>query len=366
MILFNNFKRHYLYLRPEIDNAVKEVMESGWFILGEEGVQFEDAFSTFCGVKYGIGVASGTDALQLALLACGVEEGDEVITVANTAIPTVSAITSARANPLLIDIDPTTYTMDPGEIEKVITNRTKVIMPVHLYGQCADMEPILEIARKYDLKVVEDCAQAHGAEYKGKKAGSRGDAAAFSFYPTKNLGAFGDAGMVITDNPEIREKVKLLRNYGQKQRYQHIIKGTNSRLDEIQAAILLVKLKYLDKWNERRREIAEKYTHNFKELDIFCPLEAENRKHVYHLYVIRVKEDRDNFQRKLKLAGVETLIHYPIPIHLQDSYNELRYASVRLENTEIVSKEIVSLPIYPELTDEEINIIINSVVDSIN
>jgi dTDP-4-amino-4,6-dideoxygalactose transaminase len=331
MILFNNFKRHYLYLRPEIANAVKEVMESGWFILGEKGVEFEDAFSTFCGVKYGIGVASGTDALQLALLACGVEEGDEVITVANTAIPTVSAITSAIANPILIDIAPTTYTMDPGEIEKVI-----------------------------------DACQAHGAEYKGKKAGSMGDAAAFSFYPTKNLGAFGDAGMVITDNPEIREKVKLLRNYGQKQRYHHIIKGTNSRLDEIQAAILLVKLKYLDKWNERRREIAEKYTHSFKELDIICPLETENRKHVYHLYVIRVKEDRDNFQRKLKLAGVETLIHYPIPIHLQDSYNELRYALVRLENTEIVSKEIVSLPIYPELTNEEINIIINSVIVSIN
>jgi len=365
MIPFNNFKRHYLNLKPGIDNAVKEVMESGWFILGEKGVEFENAFSTFCGVKYGIGVASGTNALQLALLACGVEEGDEVITVANTAIPTVSAITSAQANPVLIDIAPTTYTMDPGEIEKVITNKTKVIMPVHLYGQCADMEPILEVARKCDLKIIEDCAQAHGAVYRGKKAGSMGDAAAFSFYPTKNLGAFGDAGMVVTDNPEIGEKVKLLRNYGQKQRYHHIIKGTNSRLDEIQAAILLVKLKYLDKWNERRREIAEKYTHNFKDLDIICPLEAKNRKHVYHLYVIRVN-DRDNFQRKLKLSGVETLIHYPIPIHLQDAYNELRYASVRLRNTEIVSKEIVSLPIYPELTDEEINIIINSVIDSIN
>jgi dTDP-4-amino-4,6-dideoxygalactose transaminase len=365
MIPFNNFKRQYLNLSPEIDSTVKEVMESGWFILGENGVQFEDAFSTFCGVKYGIGVASGTDALQLALLACGIKKGDEIITVANTAIPTVSAITSAKANPILIDIDPTTYTMDPREIEKVITNNTKVIMPVHLYGQCADMDPILEIAKKYNLKVIEDCAQAHGAEYKGKKAGSMGDAAAFSFYPTKNLGAFGDAGMVITDNPEIEGKVKLLRNYGQKQRYHHIIKGTNSRLDEIQAAILLVKLKYLNKWNERRREIAKEYTHNFNDLDMICPLETENRKHVYHLYVIRVKE-RDKFQHKLKLAGVDTLIHYPIPIHLQDSYNELRYASVRLKNTEIISKEIVSLPIYPELTDDEIKIIINSVIDSLS
>ena len=259
-IPFGDLKRHYRTIRAEIDQAVSEVLQQGWYILGNRVAEFEEAFSRYCGAKHGIGVGSGTEALHLALVACDIHPGDEVITAANTCVPTVSAISFAGAVPILVDVDPSTYTLDPGRIEERITGRTRAILPVHLYGQCSDMTPILDIARRHNLRVIEDCAQAHGAMYMGRMAGTMGDAGCFSFYPTKNLGAFGDGGMVVTDDEGIADRVRKLRNYGEQERYHHTIKGFNSRLDEIQAAILLVKLPHLDYWNDRRRAIAAAYS----------------------------------------------------------------------------------------------------------
>jgi dTDP-4-amino-4,6-dideoxygalactose transaminase len=360
-IPFGNLKRQYEQLQLEIDAVTRQVYESGWFVLGDRVKSFEASFARYCGSKYAIGVGSGTEAIHLALLACGVQCGDEVITVANTCVPTLSAISFAGATPIFIDIDETTFTIDPTLIEARITPKTKAIVPVHLYGQCAAMNPILEIAKKYNLAVVEDCAQAQGAMYCGKMAGTMGDAGAFSFYPSKNLGAFGDGGLVLTDNEAIAEAVNKLRNYGQSQRYYHDIKGFNSRLDELQAAILDIKLPYLDKWNQRRREIAKRYHDAFLPVGINCPQETAECHHVYHLYVIRVR-DRDRFQSLLQERGITTIIHYPVPVHLQDSYAECREQSPYLPITEKLASEIVSLPLYPELTDTEVDAIIDNVL----
>ncbi len=356
-VRFGDLRRQYAAIRTEIDHAIAQVLQRGWFILGERVAQFEEAFGRYCEASYGVGVGSGTEALHLALVACGVGPGDEVITVANTCVPTVSAISLAGAIPVLADIDPASYTIDPKQIEPLITSRTRAILPVHLYGQCADMGPILEIARRLDLRVIEDCAQAHGAKYHGRRAGALGDAGCFSFYPSKNLGAFGDAGMVVTNDRVIAERVRTLRNYGERQRFHHSIKGFNSRLDEIQAAILLAKLPHLDAWNERRRAIAAAYGTGLASSGITCPVELPGRTHVYHLYVVRVA-DRDRFQAYLKAQGVETMVHYPIPIHRQEAYAECRDAAARLPYTEEVSPQIVSLPIYPELGDEEVSRVI--------
>ncbi len=360
-IPFGNLKRQYERLQLEIDEVTRQVYESGWFVLGERVKCFEASFASYCGAKYAIGVGSGTEAIHLALLACGVECGDEVITVANTCVPTLSAISFAGANPIFIDVDEKTFTIDSTLIEARITPKTKAIVPVHLYGQCADMNPILEIAKKYNLAVVEDCAQAQGSLYRGKMAGTMGDAGAFSFYPSKNLGAFGDGGLVLTNNERIAEAIAKLRNYGQSQRYHHDIKGFNSRLDELQAAILDIKLPYLDKWNQRRREIAKCYHDAFLPVGINCPLKATESHHVYHLYVIRIQE-RDQFQSLLQERGIATIIHYPVPVHLQESYRECREQSKYLPLTEKLAGEIVSLPLYPELTDEEVDYIINNVL----
>ncbi|MCP4432353.1 MAG: DegT/DnrJ/EryC1/StrS family aminotransferase [Gammaproteobacteria bacterium] len=304
MIAFGNLHQQYLTIKDEIDAAIQEVLDSGWFILGKQCEAFEQEFAEYCVARHGIGVGSGTEALHLALLAAGVEPGDEVVTVPNTAVPTISAISFAQAIPRFVDIDPTTYLMDVGqlaallktEIEEKGNRRIKVILPVHVYGQCADMEPIMGLARQYNLIVIEDVAQAHGAEYEGQKAGTMGDMGCFSFYPSKNLGAYGDGGMIITDDNTLAERLKLLRNYGQEKRYYHKIKGFNSRLDEMQAAILRKKLRHLDDWNHQRRQHAALYHSLLEHEPVITPVEAAHNTHVYHLYVIRTPE-RDELQQ---------------------------------------------------------------------
>jgi dTDP-4-amino-4,6-dideoxygalactose transaminase len=356
-IPFVDLRRNYLSLKPEIDGAIQSVLDRGHFILSEKVRQFEEAFACYCGTRFAVGVASGTDALHLALRACGVDAGDEVLTVANTYVATVSGITMSGAAPLFVDIDPGTLTMNPNLIERAITPRTKAILPVHLYGGCADMDSILSIARRYNLRVIEDCAHAHGATYDGKKVGTLGDAGCFSFYPTKNLGAFGDGGMVVTNTIEIAEKVRMLRRYGEAARNQHEIKGFNSRLDEIQAAILLVKLSHLDKWNARRRKIAEAYRMGLNGTEIRWSQVHPSGHHVYHVFVVRVK-DRDNFRSGLLEKGIETLVHYPTPIPRLAAYTEYATAMTGLPMTECACGEVVSLPVFPEMTDQEVNWVI--------
>ena len=361
-IPFGDLKRQYQNLREPIDQVTADVYASGWFVLGKRVEKFEAEFADYCGAKYAVGVGSGTEALHLALVACGVEYGDEVITVANTCVPTISAISFVGATPVLIDVDEQTFTINPALIEERITERTKAIIPVHLYGQCADMEAILAIAKKHNLYVIEDCAQSQGAMYKGRMAGTMGDMGAFSFYPSKNLGAFGDGGLVLTNNQQLAQKLTKLRNYGQEKRYYHSIKGFNSRLDELQAAILSEKLPYLDQWNQRRREIASLYNNALMPIGINCPQEIGDRFHVYHLYVLRVPQ-RDRFQKLLADAGISTVIHYPIPIHQQESYQELRDQSKFLSITERLAEQIVSIPIYPELTNDEVSYIIDEITN---
>ena len=376
----------FVDLRPQFEEIEEEVMDllarclqNGQFILGENVEFLEGEFAQYIGVQYGVGVACGTDALHLALLACDIGQGDEVITVANTFIATALAISFVGARPHFIDIDSETYTMDPGKLrefleagcdvdprtDKPVDRKTrrpiKAILPVHLYGFPADMDPILETASRYGLTVIEDACQAHGSEYftdlgddeaqhKGKKAGSIGGVGCFSFYPTKNLGAYGDGGMVVTDDEDLFRRLRLLRAYGQTDRYTFIMKGRNSRLDEIQAAILRVKLRRLDRWNRLRREKARLYHQELKDSSLILPRERDYGKHVYHLYVVRHRR-RDALQDYLKAKGYSTLIHYPIPIHLQAAYRELGYREGDLPVTERCAKEVLSLPLYPGMED---------------
>ena len=356
MITIVDLKRQYKTIKTEIDATITEVFNNSWFILGKQVEAFEQEFADFCGVKYAVGVGSGTEALHLALVALGVRSGDEVITVPNTAVFTVSAISFANAKPIFVDIDAHYYTMDPAKIEDAITEKTKVILPVHLYGQCADMDEILQIARKHNLRVIEDACQAHGAGYKGKKAGTMGNVGCFSFYPSKNLGAYGDGGMIITNDFELAERLKMLRNGGQEERYYHKIKGFNSRLDEIQAAILRVKLKYLNEWNEKRRNIAKMYNKLISNLLITKPEEADYTQHIYHLYVIRCQK-RNELQKYLTEKKIGAQIHYPIPVYLQEAYRDLGLEKGTCSVTERYAVEILSLPIYPELEDTEIEYI---------
>jgi len=355
---FVDLKRQYDSIKDEVNTKINEVLQNTHFILGENSDAFEKEFANYCGVKYGVGVASGSDALTLNLKALGVNKGDEVITVPNTFIATVDAISRNGAKPVFVDIDPETYNIDVAEIEEKITDKTKAIIPVHLYGQPADMDEIIKIAKKYDLKIIEDACQAHGAEYKGKKVGSLSDVGCFSFYPAKNLGAYGDGGMVVTNNEQIAERIKMLRNYGQSKKYYHDFIGYNSRLDEIQAAVLRVKLRYLDEWNDKRREHAKLYNDLLENVSgIETPTEKEFVKHVYHLYVIRCK-NRNELQNYLSSKGVSTGIHYPIPVHLQKAYKHLEYKEGDFPITEKYAKEILSLPMFPELTDEEIEVVV--------
>ncbi len=334
----------------------------GWFILGKNVKNFEKEFADYCNTKYAVGVASGTDALHVSLLACGIGNGDEVITTPLSAIATSFAIVFTGAKPVFVDIDPETYNIDVSKIEERITKKTKAILPVHLYGQPCDMGPLMDLVKDHDLFLIEDACQAHGAEYKGKKVGGFGKLAAFSFYPTKNLGAYGDGGIVVTNNEEIAEKIRMLRNYGQKVRYHHLIKGLNSRLDELQAAILRVKLKKLDEWNDSRRKNAKLYNKLLKRHGVILPVEKSYSKHIYHQYVIRTRQ-RNELQKWLKTKGVLTDVHYPTPSHLQPA---LKYLGLRSGGYPVVEKcvnEILSLPVFPELKKgqiEKVSLLINN------
>lgn len=345
----SNPKANYQAHKDEIDAAIARVLESGRYILGEEVAAFEDEFAAYIGVRFGIGAGSGTDALHLALRACEIGEGDEVITVSHTAVATVTAIELCGATPVLVDIDLNTYTMDPDQIEQAITKRTKAIIAVHLYGHPANIESIISIAYRYGLRVIEDCAQSHGAIYRGRKTGAWGGIAAFSFYPTKNLGAIGDAGMVVTNDPESAEQVRLLREYGWRQRYVSELPGLGSRLDELQAAILRVKLRYLDEENRKRQALAAIYDKTLSSTSLTLPKCAPNTTHVYHQYVVRSAR-RDALRRSLQEKGVGTLIHYPVPIHRQTAYRGRLRCVGSMANTDRIAKEILSLPMYPELT----------------
>ncbi|MGB8225278.1 MAG: DegT/DnrJ/EryC1/StrS family aminotransferase, partial [Sedimentisphaerales bacterium] len=347
MILCSNPTFQYLSYKNEIDTAIRQVLDSGWYILGKEVKAFEEEFASYIGVGFGIGVGSGTDAIQLALRALKIGTGDEVITVSHTAVATVAAIEMTGAKAIMVDIEPDFYTIDPSKIKAAITPRTKAIIPVHLYGQPADLDPILKIARQHNLRVIEDCAQAHGAIYKNKRAGSFGDIACFSFYPTKNLGALGDGGMVVTNDSKLAERVEMLRQYGWKERYVSQFAGINSRLDELQAAILRVKLKHLDEDNSKRIHLADIYNRQLSDTDLILPRQRENSSHIYHLYVIRSSR-RDKLLSYLKEKGIGAAVHYPVPVHLQPAYNH----GQNLEWTEHITKEILSLPMYPELSTE--------------
>lgn len=357
---FVDLKEQYEEIKGEVNSGINEVLGRCDFILGAKVREFEHEFSSYCGVKYASGVASGTDALHLALKALGIGEGDEVITQANTFIATVLAISYTGATPVLIDIDPETCNMDTSKLERIVTEKTKAILPVHLYGQTAEMDKVSGIAARHNLFVVEDACQAHGAYYHGAKgarrAGALGDIAAFSFYPGKNLGAYGDGGALTTENPEIFEKIRLLRDYGQAEKYHHVVKGYNSRLDTLQAAVLLVKLKRLDKWNRLRVSHAVRYTELLGGIpEIKLPKFKKNEKsaHVFHLFVVRV-EERDGLIEFLNGRNISTGIHYPVPVHMHEAFRDLGYKKGDFPVTEKYSEEILSLPMFPELRDEQI------------
>lgn len=352
MIPAANPRAQYLSHQAEIDQAIAAAIDGNRYILGPQTQAFEHEFAAYIGVKYGVGVGSGTEALHLALRACEIGSGDEVITVAHTAVATVAAIEQAGATPVLINIDPITYTIDPKLIEAAITARTKAIVPVHLYGGAADLKPIIDLARRFNLKSIEDCAQAHGAMYHGRRVGSWGDVACFSFYPTKNLGAIGDGGLIATSDPNICERLILLRTYGWQERYVSEIAGWNSRLDELQAAILRVKLRHLDADNDRRRKIASMYNERLYDC-VTMPIESLDTQHVYHLYVIRHPQ-RDDLAKYLRDQDIGTAIHYPVPIHLQPAYRGRLGDAGTLPATEKAAKEILSLPMYPELGESAV------------
>ncbi len=353
-------------LRSELDRVIAQVIDSGAFAGGPFVESFEDDFAAFCGCEHAIGVGNGTDALWLALLACGIGQGDEVITVPSTFIATTEAISFCGATPVFVDIDERTYTMDPAALESALTPRTKAIIPVHLFGQPADLEPILKFARLHGLRVIEDAAQAHGAEYKGRKAGSMGDAGCFSFYPGKNLGAFGEAGAVVTNDAELARKIRILRDHGQVRKYQHAVVGWNCRMDGIQAAVLQVKLRHLVRGNQKRRAHAATYDLAFAGMEgVSVPLEADYARHVYHIYAIRVQE-RDRVISALQDEGIGCGIHYPVPIHLQPAYQHLGYRPNAFPVSERTSAEFISLPMYPELSEHQMERVAEAVEKSLS
>jgi len=353
-----DLKAQYQSIKPEIDAAISRVLESGQFVLGPEVAAFEQEFAAYCGATECIALNSGTSALHLALLAAGVGPGDEVITVPFTFVASVAAVIYAGARPVLVDIDPRSFTMDPSVIEAAITPRTKAILPVHLYGQPADMAPIMEVAQRHGLVVIEDAAQAHGAKYDGAKykarpVGSIGDMACFSFYPGKNLGAYGEAGAVTTSNPEYANTIRLLRDWGQDRKYHHILRGFNYRIEGIQGAILRVKLRHLDQWTEARRAVVRQYNELLLDSGVETPVEMPWARHVYHVYTLRV-EDRDGLHAALQADGIQTGIHYPVPAHLQPAYADLGYGRGAFPRSEKAAEHVLSLPLYPELSFQAI------------
>lgn len=358
---FVSFAPMHSEIRTELDDAYSRVIDKNYFIHGEECTLFEEEFAEFCGAKYCVGVANGLDALFLILKAMGISSGDEVIVPSNTYIATALAVSNTGALPVFVEPDINTYNIDVNCIEQKITSRTKAIIAVHLQGRAADMDEINRIAKKHNLRVIEDAAQAHGARYKGRRVGSMSDAAGFSFYPGKNLGALGDGGCITTNNKELADKVRALGNYGSDYKYHHIYKGVNSRLDELQAAFLREKLKKLDKWNNKRREIANIYLNQIKNPNIALPLKSDNIfEHIYHVFVIRCKE-RDKLEEYLNERGIGTVKHYPIPMHRQLAYKDLGICQGELPIAEEISRTVLSLPMYYGMTDEEIQYVINAV-----
>lgn len=348
-----DLKAQYLSIQPEVDEAIHNVLARSDFIQGEEVKLLEREFAEYCGAREAIGVSSGTEALRLALLACGVGEGDEVITTPFTFIATTEAIIHIGARPVFVDIDPVTCNISPDLLEAAITPRTKAVIPVHLYGMPADMDRIMEVARRYGLAVIEDAAQAHGAMYKGRRTGSLADMACFSFYPAKNLGAYGDGGMVVTSDRTKADAVRMLRDHGRKSKYEHLVVGYNSRLDTLQAAILRVKLRRLDRWNARRRAIAAMYRELLENVNVVLPHEDAATEPGYYMFVIRT-ERRDHLSGVLSAAGIGTGIHYPIPLHLQPALRHLGYGRGDFPQSERAAREVLSLPMYPELFAKQV------------
>ena len=365
MIPFVDLKAQYHSIKTEIDTAVINVLESSQFVLGKEVAAFEEEFAEYCQARYAVGVNSGTSALHLALLALDIGPGDEVVTVPFTFVATVAAICYTGAKPVFVDIEPKSFTMDVTQIERVITNRTKAILPVHLYGQPADMDPILDIAQRYKLRVIEDAAQAHGAEYKGRRVGSIGDLGCFSFYPGKNLGAYGEGGMVVTNNPDYARTIRMLRDWGQERKYYHQLRGYNYRMEGLQGAILRIKLRYLEAWTEARRNHASLYNKHLAQSNVHTPIEMSYARHVYHVYTIRSAK-RDALQKSLQAKEIQTNIHYPIPVHLQKAYANLGYRDGDFPESEQAAKEVLSLPLFAEISDRQIELVSTSVCESNN
>jgi dTDP-4-amino-4,6-dideoxygalactose transaminase len=364
LIPFLDLKAQYKQIKPEIDAAVVRAIESAQFVLGPEVLAFEERFAAYSNARHCKAVNSGTSALHLALLAAGVGAGDEVITVSMTFVATTAAILYCGATPVFVDIDPLTWTMDPKLIEAAITPRTKAIVPVHLHGLMADMDAIVAIARRHRLVVIEDAAQAHGAEYKGRRAGSIGDAGCFSFYPGKNLGAYGEGGAVVCNDPEIAQRIALLRDWGQASKYNHVVAGYNYRMDGIQGAILNVKLNYIEEWTEARRAVASRYHQLLEGYPYRRPAAPPYSRHVYHVYAIELPE-RDEAQATLQAAGISTGIHYPVPVHLQKAYAGLGYKAGDLPVTEFLAGRLLSLPIYAELQPDQVSIIVSELQKSV-
>ena len=349
---FVDLKAQYQTIKPEIDAAIARVFENSNFILGPEVSTFEKAFAEYVGAAFCVGVNSGTAALQLTLMACGIGEGDEVIVPSFTFFATAETVSVLGAKPVFVDIDPVSYTIAAPAIEEAITPRTRAIIPVHLYGQAADLDPIRALAEQHNLHVIEDAAQAHGAEYKGRRVGGLGTAGCFSFYPSKNLGAYGEAGAVVTNDEDIANRLRLLRQHGQTSKYAHAMVGYNFRLEEIQAAVLNVKLAHLDKWNNGRRERAARYNELLSDTGLVLPREMEYSRHVYHVYAVQC-DNRDEVRNRLDANGIQSGVHYPIPVHLQPAYASLGYKAGDLPVTERLSDRVLSLPLFAELTDQQ-------------
>jgi dTDP-4-amino-4,6-dideoxygalactose transaminase len=354
MIPFLDLKAQYASIKQEIDSAVLGVLASAQYVLGEEVSLFEQEFAAYCGTRHAVAVNTGTSALHLSLIALGIGPGDEVITVPFTFVATTSAICYTGARPVFVDVDPVTLTMDVAQLEAAITPRTRAIMPVHLYGQMAEMDTIMAIARHHGLPVIEDACQAHGARYQGRRAGSIGALGCFSFYPGKNLGACGEGGIAVTNSDEHARTLRMLRDWGQEARYHHVLKGFNYRMDGIQGAVLRVKLRHLERWTEARRAVAARYDASpRRDEGIELPVQANGRRHVYHIYAIRSR-DRDALQRRLLMDGVQTGLHYPIPVHLQKAHADLGYGVGDFPVAEAAAREVLSLPIYPEMSASQV------------
>lgn len=365
MIPFVDLKAQYRSIKDEIDAAMARVLESGQFVSGREVAAFEEEFAAYCGTRYAVALNSGTSALHLALLAAGIGPGDEVITVPFTFVATVAAIGYTGARPVFVDIDPRSYTIDVSQIEGAISERTKAILPVHLYGQPADLDPILTIAMRYGLLVIEDAAQAHGAQYKSRRVGGIGNLGCFSFYPSKNMGAYGEGGIIVTSNAEYARAIRMLRDWGQERPYHHVLKGYNYRMEELQAAILRVKLSHLETWTEARRTHAARYDRLLAGSVVQVPSRMPYSRHTYHIYAVRMPE-RDAMRQALHAEGIQTGIHYPIPVHLQDAYADLNYRFGDFPYSEQAADEVLSLPIYVELSETQIETVSAAVCEGIH